>query len=69
MALSVSRLHVINNPKGFLRSNIDIPILLSSVLAQRLNGVTSYLFELKNQLGDDFDQLVIVDQVLETLVD
>ena len=69
MALSVSRLHVIENPKEVLRSNIDIPILLSSVLAQRLNGVTSYLFELKNQLGDDFDQLVVVDQVLETLVD
>jgi len=69
MALSVSRLHVIDNPNGFLRSNIDIPILLSILLAQRLNGVTSYLFELKNQLGDDFDQLVIVDQVLETLVD
>jgi CRP-like cAMP-binding protein len=69
MALSTSRLYVIENPKGFLRSNIDVPIMLATVLAQRLNGVTSYLFELKNQLGDDFDQLVIVDQVLETLVD
>lgn len=69
MALSNSRLYVIENPQSFLRSNIEIPILLSNVLAQRLNGVTSYLFELKNQLGEDFDQLVIVDQVLETLAD
>ena len=69
MALEVSRLYVIEDPQKFLRSNIEIPILLSTVLAQRLNGVTSYLFELKNQLGDDFDQLVIVDQVLETLAD
>lgn len=69
MALSKSSLYVIEDPNSFLRSNIEVPILLSNVLAQRLNGVTSYLFELKNQLGDDFDQLVIVDQVLETLAD
>lgn len=69
MSLSVSRLYVIENPHGFMRSNIEVPIMLSRVLAQRLNGVTSYMFELKNQLGDDFDQLVIVNQVLETLAD
>ncbi len=69
MALSLCRLYVIEDPKEFLRSDIEIPVLLSTVLAQRLNGVTTYLFELKNQLGDDFDQLVVVDQVLETLAD
>ena len=69
MSLSVSRLYVIENPHGFMSSNIEVPIMLSRVLAQRLNGVTSYMFELKNQLGDDFDQLVIVNQVLETLAD
>lgn len=69
MAISVSRLCVIENPHGFMRSNIEVPISLSRVLAQRLNGFTSYMFELKNQLGDDLNQLVIVDQVLETLAD
>ncbi|HSG31935.1 MAG TPA: cyclic nucleotide-binding domain-containing protein [Thermodesulfobacteriota bacterium] len=69
MALSLSRLYVIEDPMEFLRSNIEIPLHLSTVLAQRLNGVTTYMFELKNQLGDDFDQLVIVDQVLETLAE
>ncbi len=69
MALSLSRLYVIEDPMEFLRSNIEIPLHLSTVLAQRLNGVTTYMFELKNQLGEDFDQLVIVDQVLETLAD
>ncbi|NIP39530.1 MAG: cyclic nucleotide-binding domain-containing protein [Candidatus Dadabacteria bacterium] len=69
MALSLSRLYVIEDPVEFLRSNIEIPLHLSTVLAQRLNVVTSYMFELKNQLGEDFDQVLIVDQVLETLAE
>ena len=75
VALDKSRLFVVGNPKEFLRSNNSISYIISTILAQRLNTVTSTLIDIRHklsksqimELGYDFN--VLVDEVLENLTD
>lgn len=67
-ALTESRVYVVDDASGFLQSHSEINYHLSKMLAQRLQGVTSYLVDLKRQFEDQESHLGMVDEVLETLV-
>ena len=67
-ALSPARAYVSENGDAFLRSNSEIAYELSKMLAQRLNGVTGYLVDLKRQFEDHDSHFGIVDEILESLV-
>ncbi|MBL8772757.1 MAG: cyclic nucleotide-binding domain-containing protein [Phenylobacterium sp.] len=54
--------------EAFLRSHPEIAYHLARVLAQRLNGVTGYLVDLKRQFEGERSHLGFVDEILETLV-
>ena len=52
----------------FLKEHPDVHLHLSTLLAKRLNSVTSYLVDLKSQFEDHDDHLGMVDEVLESLL-
>lgn len=67
-ALEPCRVYVASDPLAFLRSDPELTLVLSRLLAKRLNSVTTYLADLKRQFGDSSDHLGIVDEVLESLL-
>lgn len=67
-ALEDASFYQIEGGAAFLQNNPDISFLLAQLLAQRLNGVTSYLVDLKQQFEDQANHLGMVDDILETLV-
>lgn len=62
------RAHVIASGDAFLQSHPDIAYQLAKLLAHRLNGLTAYLVDLKDQYEHRDDHLSMVDGILETLV-
>ena len=66
-AVTHCRVHVIEGGADFLKSNPEIAFELSTLLAQRLHGLTTYLVDLKRQYEHQEDHLGMVDDVLETL--
>jgi CRP-like cAMP-binding protein len=66
-ALQDCRVHAIAGGADFLKANPEIAFELSALLAQRLNGLTTYLVDLKRQYEHHEDHLGLVDDVLETL--
>lgn len=60
--------HEIEDPRGFFAANPDVTFFLAGLLAQRLNAVTGYLSELKEEHGDTSSHLheasTMVDQLL-----
>lgn len=67
-ALTPTRAYFIVDATAFFRSHQEMAYLLSRMLAQRLNGVTTYLADLKAQYHDRADHLGMVDEVLESLL-
>ncbi|NIP38348.1 MAG: cyclic nucleotide-binding domain-containing protein [Candidatus Dadabacteria bacterium] len=67
-ALTDTSVYVIEDGSDFLKSNSEITFYLAKILAQRLNGVTSYLMDIKNQFKGSDDHHSMVDEVLESLV-
>jgi CRP/FNR family transcriptional regulator, cyclic AMP receptor protein len=67
-ALEDTQLHIAEEPLAFLRSNSQIALEVSRLLARRLHFVTTYLVDIKRQFEDSGDHLSMVDEVLETLV-
>lgn len=63
-----SEFYEVENAGEFLKSNSDITFQLAKTLALRLNGVTSYLVDLKNQFKESEDHFNMVDEVLESLI-
>ncbi len=59
---------VVENPREFLATQPAIALHVASLLARRLNAVTSYLVDLKRQYEDRQDHLGMVDEVLESLL-
>ncbi len=60
--------HVTEQGDAFLQSRPEIAYELAKTLAHRLNGVTSYLADLKRQFEDERGHLGIVDEILESLL-
>ena len=63
-----SRVYVGSAASAFLKSRQEMTYCLSTLLAQRLHSVTTYLADLKVQFEDHSNHLGLVDEVLETLV-
>jgi CRP/FNR family cyclic AMP-dependent transcriptional regulator len=67
-AVIPSRTYQVHDAEAFLESNPDLAFQLSILLAKRLNSITTYLVDLKNQFEDQQDHFGMVDEVLETLL-
>ncbi len=63
-----TKLYVVDDVADFLKSNTDITFHLAKTLALRLNGVTSYLVDIKKQFEGSEDHFGMVDEVLESLI-
>ena len=57
-----------DDAQSFLKSNPEIAFLLARLLAERLNGATTYLVDLKRQFEGHGNHLGMVGEVLETLL-
>jgi CRP/FNR family cyclic AMP-dependent transcriptional regulator len=66
--LKPSQFRMAEDAARFLRSDPEIALEVSRLLARRLHAITTYLADLKHQFEDQDGHLGIVDEVLETLV-
>lgn len=62
------RFRVCDDPQAFLAERPGVALAVATTLARRLETVTGYLADLRNQYADHEDHLGVVDQVLESLV-
>lgn len=62
-----SRFHVIENPRAFLIAQPGVALLIASLLAERLNLMTTYLVDLKRQYEGSEEHFGMIDEVLGTL--
>ena len=62
------RTYVVEEANKFLRSHPDMSFQLASLLARKLNSITTYLADLKHQFIDRDDHLGMVDEVLASLL-
>jgi CRP/FNR family cyclic AMP-dependent transcriptional regulator len=60
-------LRVSDAPEEFLRARPDVARAIAQMLARRLDGVTRYLVDIREQYADRDDHLGVVDVVLESL--
>jgi len=67
-ALRDSSFHVAEDPMGFLHGNPAIALEVAKLLSRRLQLVTDYLVDVKEQYSDRSDHLGMVDEVLDSLV-
>ena len=67
-ALSGCRAHEVRDGNEFLRAHPEIAYQLAQLLARRLQGVSTYLVDLKQQFASHENHLGMVDDVLESLV-
>jgi CRP-like cAMP-binding protein len=63
-----TRAYVVENAEAFLQGNPDLSFQLAKLLARKLNSITTYLVDLKNQFEDREDHLGMVNEVLESLL-
>jgi CRP-like cAMP-binding protein len=66
-AVSEAVVHVIDDAEAFLAARPALAMPIARLLARRLQNVTSYLVDLKQQFADRADHLGMVDEVLESL--
>jgi CRP/FNR family transcriptional regulator, cyclic AMP receptor protein len=62
-----SRFYVIENPREFLDSHPHVALGIASLLAERLNLMTTYLVDLKRQYEGSEEHFGMIDEVLGTL--
>lgn len=62
------RTYLVEDANEFLRSHPDLSFQLASLLARKLNSITTYLADLKHQFHGRDDHLGMVDVVLESLL-
>lgn len=67
-ALDDCRVYEAENGQEFLAANPQLALDLARLLARRLQHVTTYLADLKQQFEDQSDHLGMVDEVLEGLI-
>ena len=67
-ALRDSVFHVADDPVGFLHAHPAIALEVARLLSRRLDLVTCYLADVKEQFADRDDHLSMVDEVLDSLV-
>lgn len=62
------RVHVVDDPLAFLSNQPGAALAVLRTTAMRLDGLTRYLVDVKQQYADAGDHLGMVDQILDTLV-
>ena len=62
-----SRFYVIENPREFLVSQPGVALGIASLLAERLNLMTTYLMDMKRQYEGSKEHFGMIDEVLGTL--
>ena len=62
-----SRFYVIESPRAFLDSHPQVALGIASLLAERLNLMTTYLVDLKRQYEGSEEHFGMIDEVLGTL--
>ena len=67
-AVTPCRAYVVEKADDFIKSNKEIGYYVCKLLAQRLNGLITYLIDIQNQFADHQDHLGMVDEVLEALL-
>jgi len=60
--------YVFENAEGFLKSHPEIAFILARLLAERLNGATTYLVDLKRQFEGSVNHFGMVGEVLDSLL-
>jgi len=60
--------HVIDDPESFFRDRPGAALGVLQMTAARLDGLTQYLVDVKNQYADLEGHLGMVDAILDTLV-
>jgi CRP/FNR family cyclic AMP-dependent transcriptional regulator len=58
---------VCDDPRAFLREHPELAIAIAQMLARRLDALTHYLVDVRNQYADTSHHLGVVDVVLESL--
>lgn len=66
-ALEPSSLYIVENPEAFLEAHPRVNTEISRVLATRLDLMTNYLADLKQQFAEESSHLGIIDEVLASL--
>lgn len=67
-ALTRCEAYEITDAEAFLQTHKEVGYALAKLLAHRLNGVTGYLVDLKQQFEDHSNHLGMVDEILESLL-
>jgi CRP/FNR family transcriptional regulator, cyclic AMP receptor protein len=67
-ASSETKCHVIDDPKSFLTQRPGAALAILSMTASRLDGITRYLVDVKQQLADEDGHLGMLGQIVDTLV-
>lgn len=67
-AATPASVYVFEDAESFLRSHPEIAFMLARLLAERLNGATTYLVDLKRQFEDSTSHFGMVGDVLESLL-
>ena len=67
-AVGEVRVHVVDDPLAFLSDRPGAALAVLRTTATRLDGLTRYLVDVKQQYADAGDHLGMVDQILDTLV-
>ena len=67
-ALCDATFYVADDPMGFLQDKPAIALEVAKLLSRRLQLVTDYLADVKEQFSDRSDHLGMVDEVLDALV-
>jgi CRP/FNR family transcriptional regulator, cyclic AMP receptor protein len=62
-----SRFYVIDEPREFFVSEPSVALAIASILAERLNLMTTYLVDLKRQYEGSEEHFGMIDEVRETL--
>lgn len=60
--------YIFDDAESFLKSHPEIAFLLARLLAERLNGATTYLVDLKRQFEGNTSHFGMVGEVLESLL-
>ncbi|MEO0452656.1 MAG: cyclic nucleotide-binding domain-containing protein [Verrucomicrobiota bacterium] len=62
-----STFYIVEQPDAFLQANPVVALHVSRLLAVRLNNLTQYLIDVKNQFEGD-DHIGMVEDILNTLI-
>jgi CRP-like cAMP-binding protein len=67
-ALTPCTFRQVSDPEGFLRQHPEVALQISATLARRIDALSRYLVDIKNQFKDRADHLGMIDEVLDALM-